>query len=114
MKKNFLNLLKKYKNKTNKKNKLQKGGVGFASDISSCKIGGLPEIIPTSDCPSGFGPSSKDFAQALYGDSLTSKKSQLGGKKKKEKKYKRKKRKLSTKRKKSKLSNKSKKSKRKT
>ena len=45
----------------------QKGGVGFSPDVSSCRIGGLPEIVPTSDCPAGAGPGSKHFAKGVYG-----------------------------------------------
>ena len=55
--------------RTNKKCKksAQKGGVGFSPDVSACRIGGLPEIVPTSDCPAGTGPGSKHFAKAVYG-----------------------------------------------
>jgi hypothetical protein len=54
-------------NKKGKKQQPQKGGVGFSPDVSACRIGGRPEIVPTSDCPPGVGPGSKDFAKAVYG-----------------------------------------------
>jgi hypothetical protein len=55
------------KNQNQNQNQNQKGGVGFSPDVSSCRIGGLPEIVPTSDCPAGAGPGSKHFAKAVYG-----------------------------------------------
>ena len=63
--------MKRRKSRKSKKGsktyKKQKGGVGFTPDVTSCKIGGLPEIKPTSDCPPGVGPGSASFAKALYG-----------------------------------------------
>lgn len=55
--------------KSSKKGKTlqQNGGVGFSPDVSACRIGGRPEIVPTTDCPPGVGPGSRDFAKALYG-----------------------------------------------
>lgn len=47
----------------------QKGGVGYKLDVlKNCKIGGLPEVVATSDCPP-VGPGDSHFAQALYGGS---------------------------------------------
>lgn len=72
---NLMSKIKKYlskgkKNKTKRRrrtNSKQNGGVGFSPDVSACRIGGLPEIVPTSDCPKGAGPGSAEFAKALYG-----------------------------------------------
>ena len=61
----------KKKSKNNYKRKTQNGGVGFTKDVSACRIGGLPEVVPTSDCPPGSGPGSLDFAKALYGENLS-------------------------------------------
>lgn len=50
-------------------NSHQKGGVGYKLDVfKNCKIGGLPEVVATSDCPP-VGPGDSHFAQALYGGS---------------------------------------------
>lgn len=47
----------------------QKGGVGYKLDVfKNCKIGGLSEVVATSDCPP-VGPGDSHFAQALYGGS---------------------------------------------
>ncbi len=52
-----------------KHNTHQKGGVGLKLDVAkNCKIGGLPEVVATSDCPP-LGPGASNFAQALYGGS---------------------------------------------
>lgn len=59
---------KKLLDKKSLKKTSQKGGVGFSPDVSACPIGGLPEIVPTSDCPNKVGPGSKNFAKALYTD----------------------------------------------
>lgn len=49
------------------KRRAQHGGVGFRPDVATgCKIGGLPVINATSDCPD-VGPGDKKFAKALYG-----------------------------------------------
>lgn len=57
------------KNNTKKQNTHQKGGVGYKLDVfKNCKIGGLPEVVATSDCPA-VGPGNPNFAQALYGGS---------------------------------------------
>lgn len=49
------------------KRRTQQGGVGFRPDVATgCKIGGLPVINATSDCPD-VGPGDKKFAKALYG-----------------------------------------------
>lgn len=49
------------------KRRVQNGGVGFRPDVATgCKIGGLPVINATSDCPD-VGPGDKKFAKALYG-----------------------------------------------
>jgi hypothetical protein len=57
--------LRKNKYKKNKFMK-QNGGVGFSPNVSTKRIGGLSEIIATSDCPNK-SPGSPDFAKALYG-----------------------------------------------
>jgi hypothetical protein len=62
---------RKHRRKSSKKSQkckrtTQKGGVGFKYDLSSCSIGGRPEVVPTSDCPPGVGPGSADFANAVY------------------------------------------------
>jgi hypothetical protein len=46
----------------------QRGGVGWTPNVSKPKIGGLPEIDATSDCPP-VGPTSPKFALSLYGGS---------------------------------------------
>ena len=52
---------------TTQKRRTQQGGVGFRPDVATgCKIGGLPVINATSDCPD-VGPGDKKFAKALYG-----------------------------------------------
>ena len=57
------------KNHEQKHNSHQKGGVGYKLDVfKNCKIGGLPEVVATSDCPP-VGPGDSHFAQALYGGS---------------------------------------------
>jgi hypothetical protein len=49
------------------KRRTQQGGVGFRPDVATgCKIGGLPVINATSDCPD-VGPGDNKFAKALYG-----------------------------------------------
>lgn len=49
------------------KRRTQQGGVGFSPDVATgCKIGGLPVINATSDCPD-VGPGDKKFTNALYG-----------------------------------------------
>lgn len=49
------------------KRRAQHGGVGFRPGVATgCKIGGLPVINATSDCPD-VGPGDKKFAKALYG-----------------------------------------------
>ena len=49
------------------KRRTQQGGVGFRPDVATgCKIGGLPVINATSDCPD-VGPGDNKFARALYG-----------------------------------------------
>ncbi len=58
-----------------KTRKQQRGGAGFSPDVSRPKIGGLPEIIGTSDCPA-IGPADPGFAYALYGGAGTAKKRQ--------------------------------------
>lgn len=67
---NFKNMISK-RNKSKKNNKkykaTQKGGVGFKLEVASCPIGGRPAVVATSDCPSGYGPGSVDFANAVYG-----------------------------------------------
>ena len=68
IKKSFTSKTKRsHKRRRTTKAKHQKGGVGFSPDVSACRIGGLPEIVPTSDCPAGVGPGSKHFAKAVYG-----------------------------------------------
>lgn len=63
----------------------QKGGVGFRHDVASgCKIGGLPIINATSDCPE-VGHGDKKFAQALYGAGRKQKKTKNSSKKYKNK-----------------------------
>lgn len=60
---------------TKKLHASQVGGVGFKLDVfKNCKIGGLPEVVATSDCPS-VGPGDSNFAQALYGGKQTKRKS---------------------------------------
>lgn len=57
------------KNLSKKRRTTQKGGVGYKLDVlKNCKIGGLPEVVATSDCPP-VGPGDSNFAQALYGGS---------------------------------------------
>lgn len=57
--------LKHRVSKTRKR--IQRGGVGYSLDVfKNCKIGGLPEVVATSDCPS-MGPGDPGFAKALYG-----------------------------------------------
>ena len=69
---NFKKMIAK-RNKSRKTNKLskskssQKGGVGFKLEVGACPIGGRPAVVATSDCPSGHGPGSTDFANAVYG-----------------------------------------------
>ena len=69
---NFKKMIAK-RNKSRKTNKVskskssQKGGVGFKLDVGACPIGGRPAVVATSDCPSGHGPGSLDFANAVYG-----------------------------------------------
>lgn len=69
---NFKKMIAK-RNKSRKTNKVskskssQKGGVGFKLEVGACPIGGRPAVVATSDCPSGHGPGSPDFANAVYG-----------------------------------------------
>lgn len=72
---NFTKMIRKSKSnkrspstkRRTQKRRTQKGGVGFRPDVATgCKIGGLPVINATSDCPS-VGPGDKKFARALYG-----------------------------------------------
>ena len=57
------------------KRRTQQGGVGFRPDVATgCKIGGLPVINATSDCPD-VGPGDNKFARALYGAGRKQKKS---------------------------------------
>lgn len=63
------------KTQSRKRRTAQKGGVGYKLDVlKNCKIGGLPEVVATSDCPP-IGPGDSNFAQALYGGSKTKRKS---------------------------------------
>lgn len=68
---NFTKMLNSRKSKNSRNNKtksMQYGGVGFRPDVfTGCKIGGLPVINPTSDCPTGVGPKGKLYPQLLYG-----------------------------------------------
>jgi hypothetical protein len=58
-----------------KNNSKQHGGVGYTLDVfKNCKIGGLPEVVATSDCPA-VGPGDSKFAQALYGGSKSKRRS---------------------------------------
>lgn len=60
-------MVKKFQ--TRKRKGSQRGGVGYKLDVfKNCKIGGLPEVVATSDCPP-VGPGDSNFAQALYGGS---------------------------------------------
>lgn len=57
------------KNQSKNRKRSQKGGVGYKLDVfKNCKIGGLPEVVATPDCPP-VGPGDSNFAQALYGGS---------------------------------------------
>jgi hypothetical protein len=76
----------KGKKVTQTQNNAQKGGVGFSPDVSACRIGGLAEIVPTSDCPAGAGPGSKHFAKAVYGMKGGAKRRSAKGKKRSAKK----------------------------
>jgi hypothetical protein len=63
------------KTQSRKRRTTQKGGVGYKLDVlKNCKIGGLPEVVATSDCPP-IGPGDSHFAQALYGGAKTKRKS---------------------------------------
>jgi len=67
--------------KVNKSKKLQKGGVGFSFNLQpNCRIGGLPERVSTSDCPSGSITDPCNIKKA-YGQSCNT--VQNGGKKSK-------------------------------
>ena len=72
------------------KKRQQRGGVGYSLDVTkkNCKIGGLPEVVATSDCPS-LGPGDPGFAQALYGGSRKSKRVKKSKSRSKSKKTKR-------------------------
>ncbi len=58
---NLLNMARK-----SQRRRIQRGGVGHAYNLTKEKIGGLPEVGATSDCPA-VGPADPKFAAALYG-----------------------------------------------
>jgi hypothetical protein len=64
--------MKNLKHLRKSKTRKQRGGSGFSPDVSKPKIGGLPEIVGTSDCPA-MGPADPGFAYALYGGAAAKK-----------------------------------------
>ena len=91
---NFKKMISKNKSRKNASSrrgrthtKKQRGGVGFRPDVfNGQKIGGLPVINATSDCPNKVGPGSKKFPKALYGGNKKSRKSSTTRRRRKDKK----------------------------